>query len=1578
MWRKRVTATISLMVLLSTLVAGSPAGAQALAEVDSLTVNGPGTAEVGRTIEISVEAPSSAAAVEAALSFDPEALEFGGVYFENSVETLAVTADGAAHVGAFRCAASLCESGLVAPIGEMRVRFMVLSAGNHQVLVSRGLSVDADGNVAAANDSETIVINAGNGAETAGSSIGELSTSRAPVAEGVADVNKDRLANGADIFDLAAEWDRTRRTESGACELDERATGFDVDQSGCLDIADLAAVGTAIDAGVLRERIEGQLENDAQVAANADNAPLVVDSTGDAADSNVNDGTCRTSSGVCTLRAAIQQANSNAGSDAIHFNIAGSGPHNINLGSPLPGLYDTSGGVTIDGYTQPGSQVNTSETIFNGTLKIQVSGRGQSARQVGLPIYGPGNTVRGLAIYNSYTNLMISGNGARQNTIVGNIIGSNAATTWSTSSSVQDQAGIEMRSGGSYNQIGTIALEDRNVISGNSYSGVRVNHSETVGNRIQNNMVGFNASATGSLYSYVAGVDVQWGAQETWIGGYQKFAGNAFAKNQNYGVDLSHSSKNNLVVGNRIGTDPTGTRTFNFTGSLVNLAIKDNTVGNTIEHNVIGGGTKTAIWHRHNFTGPNTFRYNWVGVGLDGSNIRNPGYGMELSGHDDTYVGNIFANSGSTGVSITSFNGGNGFSPPQYTQSNRLSDNSFFSNGGAAISISGAHNNVAAPRINAASQGSASGTACSNCTVELYVSHQGEGRQFITSTEANGSGAWSISDDAINNVSIQALVINANSDTSVFSSARQVGSSGGNTAPTFAPIADQSSPIGQWFRIAPTVTDPDGDYLTYHAIGLPQGVTIDRRTGEITGRPPEAGTYHVRVAVDDGNSFQVRPFHWIVGAELSVDPIADRFNIVNVPVSEQVVTTGGQGTLQFSANGLPPGLNIDQASGLITGTPTALNTHAVTVTVTDGVDTDSASFQWQITTAPPLVITAVETQTGRINAAASLQLAATGGSGDYTYAATGLPVGLSVNPSTGLISGSPTTGGVFNVNVSVTDQANDADSTGFQWTVSSQQPAITSRTGFSTSSGGYFLGWRFTVDEEVRVTDLGIFDANQDGVLSNPSTTAAGLYNYNSRQLLASVNIPSGAAAEDGFIYQALDQPITLSPGINYVVAAGVQSGGEPYSHRGSASFADPVNYVGQAYKVGAALGFPSSSSPGAEPSWIGATFRLEAAQSVTLGAVDDQQSSVGEAGSLQLQASGGSGNYTYAATGLPGGVSVDPVTGLISGTPTADGLFEVFVSVTDDTNASFTTSFRWTVGSADIAVRGRVTDLAGAGVADVAVDLFSEGRAVWLRATTTGSDGRYEFDVDPGCYVVTFIAPDNAEFGSGQYASAPTCVGNGQGEESVDAQLLINGGNDSPRIEATVNNRAGSGVSGVKVDLFQSDENAARIAYLRTTTTDQAGNYSFTLSGPACVILTFVAPEGETFVESGSTWLNRYTCLSAGQVETDITATVDVGGNQAEQAAGGVITSGGNPLSGVQVDLYKANGDGSRGAFEQLTSTGADGMFSFDIAEPGCFILTYIAPEGETWTNTGTRWWNRSFCITSGETITDLNATLG
>ena len=147
---------------------------------------------------------------------------------------------------------------------------------------------------------------------------------------------------------------------------------------------------------------------------------------------------------------------------------------------------------------------------------------------------------------------------------------------------------------------------------------------------------------------------------------------------------------------------------------------------------------------------------------------------------------------------------------------------------------------------------------------------------------------------------------------------------------------------------------------------------------------------------------------------------------IGVNYSTALAASGGSGTFTWAATGLANGLAIS-SGGVITATPVtgAVATLTITATVTDTVSglTAQHAFTLNVKAAPP--VPAVAT-TGLPNAvvgtAYSVQLLASGGSGTFTsWAATGLANGLSLNTSTGVISGTPTATATLSLSVTVTD-----------------------------------------------------------------------------------------------------------------------------------------------------------------------------------------------------------------------------------------------------------------------------------------------------------------------------------------------------------------------------------------------------------------------------------------------------------------------------------------------------------------------------------------------------------------------------
>jgi hypothetical protein len=147
----------------------------------------------------------------------------------------------------------------------------------------------------------------------------------------------------------------------------------------------------------------------------------------------------------------------------------------------------------------------------------------------------------------------------------------------------------------------------------------------------------------------------------------------------------------------------------------------------------------------------------------------------------------------------------------------------------------------------------------------------------------------------------------------------------------------------------------------------------------------------------------------------------------------QLIATGGRLPLTWTATGLPAGLSMS-AGGLVTGRPTAAGTSPVTVTVTDRQkDTDSVQFSWTVFDLPELADPG--DQVTRAGTPVSLGMPVSGGRPALTWSATGLPAGLSINASTGLVSGTPTAYETATVTVKVSDKGGKTDAVTFTWKV---------------------------------------------------------------------------------------------------------------------------------------------------------------------------------------------------------------------------------------------------------------------------------------------------------------------------------------------------------------------------------------------------------------------------------------------------------------------------------------------------------------------------------------------------------------
>ncbi len=146
---------------------------------------------------------------------------------------------------------------------------------------------------------------------------------------------------------------------------------------------------------------------------------------------------------------------------------------------------------------------------------------------------------------------------------------------------------------------------------------------------------------------------------------------------------------------------------------------------------------------------------------------------------------------------------------------------------------------------------------------------------------------------------------------------------------------------------------------------------------------------------------------------------------LNAPYSDSFVASGGTPPYTFAiiAGALPPGLSLNPATGLISGTPTATGPFAYTGQVTDSFGV-TATANCSITVAPsPITIRCPQASTAIVNLPYSSPVLANLGVPPYTFAifAGALPPGLTLDSGTGIVSGTPTVTGTYTFTIQVTD-----------------------------------------------------------------------------------------------------------------------------------------------------------------------------------------------------------------------------------------------------------------------------------------------------------------------------------------------------------------------------------------------------------------------------------------------------------------------------------------------------------------------------------------------------------------------------
>jgi len=434
--------------------------------------------------------------------------------------------------------------------------------------------------------------------------------------------------------------------------------------------------------------------------------------------------------------------------------------------------------------------------------------------------------------------------------------------------------------------------------------------------------------------------------------------------------------------------------------------------------------------------------------------------------------------------------------------------------------------------------------------------------------------------------------------------------------------------------------------------------------------------------------------------------------------SQTVTASGGTGPYGFAitSGALPAGLTLS-AGGALTGTPTAGGSFNFTVTATDssafpGPFSGSQAYTLTIA-APTLALPATPLAGGTLGVTYSAAITpASGGSAPYAYAVTAgaLPGGLTLNASTGAISGTPSALGTFNFSITATDS-----STGTGPYTATQAYAITvidePPTGGSSS---------LTVAYNAAATNVPL-------TLSGgaPTSLAIGMPPANGTAIVSGTTITyqpnAGYAGPDSFTYTATNSggtstPATVSVTVQDAVITITASGGfaatvaAPYTQTFTFNGGTPpwngyqVTYLpagvaitGTTANTVTISGTPTQAgsfdlnvsatdgSTGNGPYTVGQAFTLTVAgPTLTLAPASPAlNATYATAFTQAFSTTGGVGPYTYAVSGtLPAGVSLSGAT--LSGTPTAPGSYSFTITATDTgasgAGAPFTTSRAYTL----------------------------------------------------------------------------------------------------------------------------------------------------------------------------------------------------------------------------------------------------------------------------------------------------------
>lgn len=325
---------------------------------------------------------------------------------------------------------------------------------------------------------------------------------------------------------------------------------------------------------------------------------------------------------------------------------------------------------------------------------------------------------------NNNIGLYISDPGTSGNVFQGNFIGTDSTGEIAVGNPYE---GVALQGGATSNLIGGTAPGAANVISGNYY-GLTINGTGTSGNIIEGNLIGVDITGKTELANAYEGLAMGSGAASNTIGGTAAGAGNVISGNYYNVVVQDAGTTGNVFEGNYIGVDITGKTalTNQYEGFGVGNGAASNIIGGTVASaaNVISGHDIGMIISDAGTSG-NLIEGNLIGTDFTGTNaIANAFNNIQVQNNAaNNFIGGIGAGQGN----VIAFSPGDGVALYGSTSTNiSIRGNSIFANGYLGIDLTGTGNNLqAAPVITNAHGYSTStivmGTLSSAANSSFYI-----------------------------------------------------------------------------------------------------------------------------------------------------------------------------------------------------------------------------------------------------------------------------------------------------------------------------------------------------------------------------------------------------------------------------------------------------------------------------------------------------------------------------------------------------------------------------------------------------------------------------------------------------------------------------------------------------------------------------------------------------------------------------------------------------------------------------------------------------------------------------------------